>query len=225
MKRSSVFVGTVTIAAVVLLMVYGISAIAPLLQGTPDETAEQRPPAPTLPSVDFGNPSQGPTDAELTMVVFGDYQCESCAAFDATIKEVLAGYPNRVRLVWKDLPNAKSHPEARGAAIAARCAQEQGAFWNYHDLLMANQDALAASNLPLFAQELDLDGEAFAACISDKRTEPLVDRDVAEAISLGVTATPYSFIGERRASGALSTERLTSAIDAALTNPNSGTNQ
>jgi len=209
MSKSPLFVGLIALVALLLLLIFGIASVGPSLKNQKvngEDVLDQ--PQPTVPTVDFGNPGIGPTDAELTIVYYGDYGCPSCASFDATLRQSIAEYPNRIRLVWKDLPNIRLHPEARNAALAARCAGEQGAFWEYHDLLLQNQSSLMADNYILFAQETGLDTDSFGTCLQERRPEPLIDRDLDEATSLGVTATPYTFIGDTRRTGVITTDNL-----------------
>ncbi|MEA3226012.1 MAG: thioredoxin domain-containing protein [Planctomycetota bacterium] len=171
---------------------------------------------PTVPKVDFGNPSLGSPDANLTIVVFGDYQCTSCATFDLTVQEILLEFPDDIRIIWKDIPNTKLHPESRNAALAARCAGEQGAFWYYHNLLMGRQSSLSESNYPVFALELGLDGELFTTCLQERRPDRLIQRDIDEAISLGINATPYVYIGNQPNAGSIRKDRLELMVEAAL---------
>ncbi|MBU1916243.1 DsbA family protein [Patescibacteria group bacterium] len=205
MSKSPFFVGTITLVALLLLLIFGLAAVGPILKNKEVDGTE----VPGLaksqtPSADFGNPSLGPAEAELVIFLYGDYQCAACTTFEQILQTIINEYPNQIRLVWKDLPNQRLHPEAWGAALAARCAREQGAFWEYHDTLMNNQAALNEANYPIFAQELGLDTESFETCRQERRTEPLVKRDVEEAINLGVSATPYLFIGDKKFSGSLS---------------------
>jgi len=221
MGKSSAFLGTVTVVAVALLIVLGITSLPDRTEKTDDDPADTAVAAPLAPRSDFGNPSLGPNEAELTIFVFGDYQCIACAQVEPNLTEAITAYPDRIRLVWKDLPNVKIHPDAMNAAVAARCAGEQGDFWRYHDLLMANQNSLNESNFRLFAMDDDLDVEKFTGCYSGRLTEPLVKRDVEEALSLGIDATPYIFVGNTRLSGAVSVERLRATIDLELARSNS----
>ncbi len=217
MKRSPLFLGSLTLVALLLLLVYGISAVAPMFKASPEELKDTTP-KPTMPQVDFGNPSLGPINAKLTLVVFGDYQCPSCAAFSLTVQELLVDFPNDLRVVWKDVPNTSQHPEARNAALAARCADEQGAFWSYHNLLMSSQSALNGSNYDIFALELGLDRNLFATCLQEKRPNRLIQRDLDEAISLGINATPYFYIGDQPNSGSVRKDRMKLMIETVLEN-------
>jgi protein-disulfide isomerase len=218
MSKSPFFVGLITLLALLLLLIFGIASIGPLLKNKKiDSDAVVESITSRQPSVDFGNPSLGPTDAELTLFLYGDYQCAACVTFEQSLQTIMKEFPERLRLVWKDLPNARLHTEAWNAALAARCAREQGKFWEYHDRLMANQDALAETNYAIFARELGLDMESFETCRREKQTEALIKRDVGEAIKLGVSATPFLFIGDKKFSGSSSEDSLRIAINAALT--------
>ncbi|MFH2063529.1 MAG: DsbA family protein [bacterium] len=215
MGKSSAFLGTVTVIAVALLALYGIVSW-PESAIQPDSVQNMPPTVTTVPGSDFGNPSLGEADAPLTVFVYGDYQCIACAQIEPDLIEVVTGYPNQLRLVWKDLPNERIHPDARNAAVAARCANDQGGFWKFHDLLMSNQSSLDEYNFSTFAAQSGLDAERFSSCYTVRQTEPLVDRDVEEALALGVDATPYLFVGRIRLTGAVSADRLRATIDSEL---------
>lgn len=164
------------------------------------------------PMVSFGDPAKGPKDAKVTIIEFGDFSCAPCATLAASVTQVLAAHPKDVRLVWKDLPNPALHPLSLDAALAARCADEQGAFWPYHDFLFAEQANLTKEALPDMAAALGLDRTKFEECQTTTRTLPVVERSAEEAIRLGIDATPFIFIGDRRISGAVSAEALEAMI-------------
>jgi Thioredoxin len=90
-------------------------------------------------------PSAGRADAPVQIVTYSDFQCPFCARVGATVKKVQETYGDRVRVVFRDFPLSSIHPRATAAAVAARCAYEQGRFWEYHDRLFA---ALLAGPLP-----------------------------------------------------------------------------
>ncbi len=142
-------------------------------------------------------PVLGADDAPLTLVEFTDYQCPYCSRFFATtlpgIKEkyIDAGL---VRLVIKDLPLAM-HPNARSAAVAAHCAGEQGQFWAMHDSLFANNRQLQDEHLAQYAHDIGLDPERFQECLGSDRHDAMIDADVAEAKSQGITGTPTFIVG------------------------------
>jgi protein-disulfide isomerase len=217
MTKQPAFIGIVALIAVALLIIYGISALAPTEpQGSVDGLPSDELKPVTEPSIDFANPSLGPSDAPLTIVIYSDYICSSCATMQASLVEVLPKFAGDVRLVWKDLPNTSLHPDAKDAAIAARCAGEQGAFWQYHDILFARTDTVRTGGFMLLAEEIGLDPESFRDCLAGRETAALVERDTREAISLAIDATPYMFIGERRYSGAIDPIQLEANIRTAL---------
>jgi protein-disulfide isomerase len=128
---------------------------------------------------------------------------------------VLAEFPDKVRLVFKDFP-LSFHPGAGPAAMAARCAAEHGRYWEYHDLLFVAQPAFARSDLILYAHRLGLSQEAFAACLDSGRYRAAVRKDVAEGRAAGVTGTPTFFVNGLRLTGIQSIETFREAVQDAL---------
>jgi len=124
-------------------------------------------------------------------------------------------YPDKVRVVFKDFPLA-SHEGAIPAAEAARCAGEQGRFWEYHDLLFVAQPAFARADLLTYAARLGLAAEAFTACLDSGRYREAVKADVAEGRTAGVRATPTFFVNGQRLVGAQPYEAFRDAIQEAL---------
>ena len=148
-----------------------------------------------------GHPSKGPKDAPVEVVEFSDFQCPFCLRANPVVAEVLKTYGDRIRLVYRHYP-LPNHPNARPAAEASACADEQGRFWEYHDVLFANQSRLAEADLKAHAVTAGLDAAQFAACVDGRRTKSQVDLDVKEADAVGVTGTPAFFINGRSLEGA-----------------------
>src|ERR1700688_476740 len=119
-----------------------------------------------------GNPK-----ARVMIVEFSDFQCPYCGQVEVTLKSVLAKHEGTVALAFRDMPISQIHPFAQGAAEAARCAGEQGKFWEYHDLLFADQGALDRSGLIAKAAKLQLDPQQFEACISSEKYKSQVQED------------------------------------------------
>ena len=107
----------------------------------------------------------GADEAVVTLVEYGDFQCPFCRATTPVIKRLMAEHKGRLRLVWKDSP-LPSHPDARPAAEAARCAADQGKFWDYHDKLFDNQKSLNKGKLRDYAKQVKLDQAAFDSCVN-----------------------------------------------------------
>jgi len=140
--------------------------------------------------------ARGAPGAPVTIVEFSDFQCPYCRGVVATLKEVTARYPDRVRWVFRDFPIENLHPEAPLAHEAARCAGDQGKFWPYHDLLF-QQANLAPTALKQYAAQIGLEPDAFAQCLDSRRHRAGVAADVAAGSQLGVTGTPTFFINGR----------------------------
>lgn len=208
MRKDMMFLGASVILATLLLIVYGLSAL-PRTATPRSGAASSELEALKQPTVTFVNPALGPADAKVTLVVFGDYLCASCADLSAALRQLAREMPNDVRVVWKDLPTRQS---AVKAAIAARCAGVQGKFWEYHSLLMAQQTSINDTSLPLFAQQIGLDTTEFQNCLDNETTRPLVERDYEEGVRLNIDAAPFMFVGERRISGALTLPLLKTLI-------------
>jgi predicted DsbA family dithiol-disulfide isomerase len=137
--------------------------------------------------------SLGPESAPVTIVEFSDFQCPYCSRVVPTVKEIAARYPDQVRIVFRHLP-LNFHANARNAAYGSICAGDQDRFWEYHDLLFANQRALQRAHLSDYATSLGLDMESFETCMSAPETEAQVAADLEEAERLGASGTPAFFI-------------------------------
>lgn len=159
-------------------------------------------------------PAMGGADAPVTIIAFTDYQCPSCAAMHPSLERLVKEYGNKVRLVMRDFPLSQ-HSEAFKAAEAAEAAREQGRYWEYIQVLMRNQSSLRVEKLKSYATELGLDQVRFDSALdSGKFAEP-VQRDVEDAMRLGLKATPTLFVNGRRVF-AKSYEDLKALVDAAL---------
>lgn len=164
-------------------------------------------------NVDATGPSKGPADAPVVLIEFSDYQCPFCKRAEPTVLEILAKYPNQVRLVYRHMPLDGLHPRARAAAIAAVCAEQQGKFWEYHDMLFANQQALSDADLDKYATSVGLDAAVFKTCRQDPATETRVNTDATAARAAGLTGTPAFFVNGILVSGARPLDDFTRWID------------
>ncbi len=158
---------------------------------------------------------RGPVEAPITIVEFSDFECPYCLRATPTIQALLERYPKDVRLYYRHLP-LPSHPRARPAALASVCAERQGAFWAYHDLLFENQRALGDDDLQRYAAQLELDLERFAACMESAETAARVDEDLAAASALGITGTPVFFINGIKVRGAQPLAKFVRVVDQEL---------
>lgn len=159
--------------------------------------------------------SLGPADARVTIVEFTDYQCPFCQRAQETVEEVLRRYEGKVRLVYRDLP-LEMHSRAFAASKAARCAGDQGRFWDFHRSLLASPADFSDADLQRRAGELGLKAEAFASCLASDRHDAAIREGLADASRLGVSATPTFFINGRMLSGARPFEQFREIIEEEL---------
>lgn len=164
-------------------------------------------------------PSKGPADARITIVEFSDFQCPYCQRAAATVEAVLAKYPEDVRFVYRHLPLDRIHPNARGAAEAAACADEQGQFWAYHDKLFENNRALGKEDLLRYATDAGLDAARFQACFDERRFKDKVEADLQAARAVGISGTPAFVVNGILLSGAQPAEAFYKVIDQELARP------
>jgi protein-disulfide isomerase len=141
------------------------------------------------------DPVIGPADAPITIVEFSDYECPFCQRWHADVfTRILEAYPDEVRLVYRDFPLESIHVNAKPAAEAANCANEQGVFWDYHDKLFSMELGLSTEAYEEYADQLGLDNQAFQECIESDRYQEEVQADFDFAANLGVRSTPTFFI-------------------------------
>jgi protein-disulfide isomerase len=157
-------------------------------------------------------PSKGPSNAPVRIVVFSEFQCPFCSRHAATLKTLEARYGGQIRVEFRHFP-LPIHREAPKAAEAALCAGQQGQFWPMHDMLFANQNALGAADLERYGATLELDAMAFGQCLKSGRFAERVSADRAIGQTLGVAATPATFINGRLVPGAVGIEQFASVID------------
>lgn len=156
-------------------------------------------------------PARGPQDAPITIVEFADFQCPYCKRAEHVLDEVLAKYPDKIRFVHGDLP-IEGHSGAFPASRAARCAGEQGKFWEYRRDLLINQSNFAEADLKARAQTLGLNAGSFDTCLASGRHDAVIKEAQAEATKLGVSSTPTFFVNGRMILGARPAEAFHDVI-------------
>ena len=161
------------------------------------------------------DPSVGPANAPVTIVEFSDFQCPYCKVSVPMIKEILAKYPGKVKVVYRDYPGP-NHPHAKQAAEAAQCAGDQGKFWEYHDSLFDRQAPGTGWNFTELAKEIGLNQDAFATCLNTGHYREEVAKDLHDGLKLGVTSTPTFFINGRPLVGAQPFAQFQAVIDRLL---------
>jgi len=162
-----------------------------------------------------GSPAKGPADAPIVIAEFSDFQCPFCSRVGPTLKKVQEVYGDQVRISWKHNP-LDFHKDAPLAHMASVAADNQGKFWEYHDLLFANQKAIKQDNLKEYAKQLNLDMAKFDKDLLDLENNKKIEADKAEARSLGASGTPSFFINGRLLKGAKPFEAFADVINAEL---------
>ena len=188
------------------------TALADLDAKQPAPQPAQQPTQPTAPqiiqiSLD-DDPIMGDPDAPVTIVEFSDFQCPFCSRFfQQTLPQLEENYidTGKVKFVYRDMPLDTLHQNARPAHIAAECADEQGGFWDYHDVLFESQaqwQRLPSSELSStfvgYASDLKLDAASFESCLSSPEIAAEVNQDTLDARKNGATGTPTFFIGNEK---------------------------
>lgn len=159
---------------------------------------------------------RGLAEAPVTIMTFSDYQCPYCIRSEPVLAEVLARYPESVRIVHRHFPLDSIHSFARPAAEAAMCADEQGKFWEYHDAIFARQGKLDASSFDEIGSQLELDGKALSSCIAERRYAEFVQADFVAGQQAGVTGTPAFFVNGIPLKGARDADSLSRVVDSEL---------
>lgn len=175
---------------------------------------------------------KGDPDAPLTIVEFGDFQCPACSAFATQVKpQVELAYveTGQAKFVFYDWPIVSGHPNAFLAARAARCAEDQGMFWEYHDALFRNQPRWSTEPSPAgsfegYADDVGLDEDEFSGCLNSDKHADRVTANMTLGQMMGVTGTPTILVNNgtdtRRAPG-FDFQSIAATIDA-MTNDDPG---
>jgi protein-disulfide isomerase len=169
----------------------------------------------TVPVSEDRDHFQGPADAAVTLVQYGDFECPYCGAAYPIIKEIRARMGERLRFVFRNFPITTSHPHAEQAAEAAESAAVQGRFWEMHDLLYENQQRLDDEDLRAYAEQLELDVDRFNRELAEHVHAPRVREDFMSGVRSGVNGTPTFYINGLRYDDSYELETLLAALERA----------
>ena len=173
----------------------------------------------TVPVTEDRDHIQGPADAAVTLVQYGDYECPYCGAAYPIIKEVQSRMGELLRFVFRNFPITTSHPHAGQAAEAAEAAAVQGPFWEMHDLLYENQQHLEDPDLRGYAERLELDVERFDKELAEHVHAERVYEDFMSGVRSGVNGTPTFYINEARHDDSYDPDTLLPALERAASAP------
>ena len=169
----------------------------------------------------------GPADAPVVVREFSDFQCPFCRQFSSSVeKQIIDQYlsTGKVRFEYRHfivIDGNVGGSESRHAAQASECASEQGAFWDYHEMLFANQQgegqgAFSDARLKAFAEALELDTAAFNSCLNSARAAKAVSDDERLARTYNLRGTPSLFVNDQLVQNPMDLDAVKAAIDAAL---------
>ena len=177
---------------------------------SPSAAAKLKPP------VGANDHVQGSAKAPVTLVEYGDYECPYCGEAYSVVKELQERLGDQMRFVFRNFPLAQAHPHAEHAAEAAEAAAAQGKFWEMHDMLYENQDALEDEDLVRYARALKLDVPRFVKEMEAGTYTERVREDFRSGVRSGVNGTPTFFINGARHDGAFDLASLLAAIEEAV---------
>ncbi len=153
---------------------------------------QQESPTYNLPPAE--RPVLGNPEASIVVEEFSDFQCPACRSAAPVVKGIVNKYKDQIKFVYRHFPLLSIHPRAYDAALASECANDQGKFWEYHDILFANQPNFKKDQLVGYARDLGLDVNEFSACLQSRARKEIVDADLGKAKELGLNSTPTFFV-------------------------------
>lgn len=223
LRRSHIYLALIPVALLVGFaggyLVWGReAATAPAAASAPEAAASTS--QVTRIEVDAGgDPSLGPIDAPVTIVEFSDFTCPYCQRWHLEVSQALFDrYPEQIRFVYKDFPIVGGGRAGFLGAQAAHCAEEQGAYWDFHDALFSGAYVVDSAGIDQVAVDLGLDLDPFKECMVEARYAEEVRDDFNYGVSLGVTSTPSFFINGIPLIGAQPLENFVQIIDSELGN-------
>lgn len=171
--------------------------------------------------VDDNDPAKGPGESKVVVRMFSDLQCPACRDAEAGLQYAMKTYGDKVRFVWNDYPLVSLHKNAMAAANAARCAEEQGKFWEFHDMVYDKQTDWSGLAAPVdqftaYAKSLGMNTDSFSACVAVHRYQNKIQADQAEGDKNNVQATPTFFVNNIRRTGKMPTAEWDRLLKASL---------
>jgi predicted DsbA family dithiol-disulfide isomerase len=165
------------------------------------------------PIISGNDPNSGNPNAPITIVEYSDFTCEFCHEQESVIKQAVSVYGDKVRLIWKDYPEERPVSISWQAAKAGRCADAQGLFWPYHELLFANSKILNDAKFLEIAKAVKLNESAFKECMQGSAADALIKDNMNEANILEITGVPFIYVNNEEMMGQTSFEDMKRIID------------
>ncbi len=170
----------------------------------------------TGPIISKLDPILGKSDAPVSIVEFADYTCHFCYQEEQLLKKIMEDYEGKVNLIWKDYPEGEIGSNSWQAAIAARCAGEQGKFWEYHNKLFENYKNLNNDLFEKIANQLNLNMSKFKSCQKSEKIVNLIKDNIDEANALDIEGVPFVYVNDQEIMGYMEEEDLKKIIDLEL---------
>ncbi len=161
---------------------------------------------------------RGPKSAAITLVEFIDFQSTHSRALQPVLQRIVEAFPQRIRLAARDF-TLPYHRHAQQAAEAARCADDQGAYWAYHDILLLEQPSQARADLQRYASHLSLDLDLFSRCLDEEQHAADVRADQALAVNLGIVRSPTLFVNGLYIAPPITYENLLDVVEREASGP------
>lgn len=214
---TGLFLGIALTAVLALVFAFGsiFNGRTPFANGAGNGYVPTQPNQPTQPAQPSFGPVKaldakvdhvrGPANAKVTMIEYSDFQCPFCARHLPTIKQLMAQYPDDVKLVYRHYPLSQIHPQAQKAAEASECVAKLGGndkFWLMHDKLFENQATLGTETYKRLAGEVGVDVAKFTTCLDSGEMANRVAADYASGNDAGVSGTPATFVNGKMFEGA-----------------------
>lgn len=168
------------------------------------------------PIISGNDPVFGNEKAPVALVVFSDFQCEVCHGQEEVFGKIIEKYGDKVKLVWKDYPDKESGSVSFQASLAGRCANEQGGFWDYHNLLFDNKDKLNQDLFVELARKMKLDGDEFENCLKNEKYKQQIVDNLSEANALEINGVPFIYINDQEVMGEINFDDLSELIEGEL---------
>ncbi|HJS19449.1 MAG TPA: thioredoxin domain-containing protein [Anaerolineales bacterium] len=154
----------------------------------------------------------GSEDAPVTVIEFADFQCPYCTGAESIVKQIVSQYPGKIKFIYRHFPLSAIHPHAMQSAMASECANEQGKFWEMHDLIFHRQQNLKGDNLSNedffvnIAREIGIDVFSFNDCLDRQAFNDYISQDISDGLKYGVNRTPTFFVNREKVVGVSSLE-------------------
>lgn len=184
----------------VLFWSFVYDAQTKFLSGTRGDIEQEEPPHPTIPPIRPTDPVTGSTDPRaVTIVIFSDFTCAYCRLSEGEMMRAVAELKKPIRVIWRDLPISSTSRESMLGAIAGRCAQAQGKFWEFHDAAFTSRKRLDEATIHDLVSKADLDEKKFNTCFTQNTGLTDIQKDVALAHEHLIVQMPTFFVGNQPA--------------------------